>query len=362
MGRQTIRDQIQTIDREFPEIGRIRVRKKMPKQVRDDYNAMLTALYRQGRHDVLVALRDKVFPLEQLYAAFASSGLAKLPTAEALVELTPAWDTWLARLWAMPPQLRQSAEHLRMHKYMGRKLTALVGVGGSLRDIPRALETARKQLVHKPRTFNKLHASASAFLRDTLRASHPLYKLMADYTQLDTGRKRKPNPQTVAQLVALEAVLSPQIMTALWSMATTGMIPREYWVDGWEVALGGLALHIHGGKREARDRVIPSLGRCAASGVGHDYVRRQLHLLTNGATLAKDMRNTFMTWMSEAGIPRARRMIYMGHTVGDISALYEHQEVLDYIRQDRERFVAWLAAEEHVARGGVAPPLLALAK
>ena len=46
--------------------------------------------------------------------------------------------------------------------------------------------------------------------------------------------------------------------------------------------------------------------------------------------------------MVEANIPRPRRRAYMGHSADDITAIYEAQEVREYLLKDAERLRAVL--------------------
>jgi hypothetical protein len=48
-----------------------------------------------------------------------------------------------------------------------------------------------------------------------------------------------------------------------------------------------------------------------------------------------------MGWMQDAGIPRIRRKIYLGHKVGhDVSELYEAGEVDRYLKEDADKMRA----------------------
>jgi integrase len=59
-----------------------------------------------------------------------------------------------------------------------------------------------------------------------------------------------------------------------------------------------------------------------------------------------DLRRTFAGLMVEAGIPRPRRKLYLGHTADDITSLYEWQEVRDYLRNDAAKIRAILGEPE----------------
>jgi integrase len=55
-----------------------------------------------------------------------------------------------------------------------------------------------------------------------------------------------------------------------------------------------------------------------------------------------DLRKTYTKWMSEAGIPRARRKLYLGHGKTDVTDLYELNEVGEFLAHDAEKFRAFI--------------------
>jgi integrase len=59
-----------------------------------------------------------------------------------------------------------------------------------------------------------------------------------------------------------------------------------------------------------------------------------------------DLRRTFAGLMVEAGIPRPRRKLYLGHEPEDITALYEQQEVREYLVNDAAKIRAILGEPE----------------
>jgi integrase len=49
-----------------------------------------------------------------------------------------------------------------------------------------------------------------------------------------------------------------------------------------------------------------------------------------------DFRHTYMHWMEQAGISRIRRRMYLGHSSGDVSAIYERHEVEGFLKSDAD--------------------------
>lgn len=49
--------------------------------------------------------------------------------------------------------------------------------------------------------------------------------------------------------------------------------------------------------------------------------------------------------MEEAGIPRTRRRLYMGHGAKDVTDLYERHDVMAFLLEDRDRLAKFLNEE-----------------
>ncbi len=113
---------------------------------------------------------------------------------------------------------------------------------------------------------------------------------------------------------------------------------------GWKEYCGrwereGDGLRIHGGKTEWRDRLIAWVGPIVPPRT--TIYAYRYHLTKQGVT-PYDVRRTFAGLMVEADIPRPRRRAYMGHSADDITAIYEAQEVREYLTKDAERLRAVL--------------------
>ena len=59
-----------------------------------------------------------------------------------------------------------------------------------------------------------------------------------------------------------------------------------------------------------------------------------------------DLRRTYATWMEAAQIPRTRRRQYMGHSLGDVTDIYEQHEVEQYLAEDASKLDAFVKAGE----------------
>jgi hypothetical protein len=141
-------------------------------------------------------------------------------------------------------------------------------------------------------------------------------------------REKRPR-LSVAEAEKVRDGLGGVIGAAWWSLCCTGMIASEYW-GVWHARRDHV--QIHGTKRAARNRSVPlvaPLERPACT-------RRELSAaLTKLGLESYDARRAYAHWMEETGsIPRARRKLYLGHDVGDVTDLYEMGELSRYLRED----------------------------
>lgn len=299
-------------------------------------NDMLTGLHERGRLDLLSALRDRILTPLQVWDAYRVGELERLPTATMLVPLLPAFKTWRETS-------RQSAESGKSRKNAGRHLEKHARKDARVADLPAILLDARRELAAAGHTvaFNRLKSAAQAFVRDTMGKASPLYRELTGiprFAEVTTVVRR---PQTVAALAAFAATLDEATRAAVWSMATTGMGPGEYW-GTWERKLG--YIHIEGTKRAGRVRDVPDLGRCTPPTIGMHAVEDRL-VKANAPFAPYDLRRSFANWLEAARIPRTRRKLYLGHRAGDVTALYELHEIQAFLASDGETLKAYIASE-----------------
>ena len=293
-------------------------------KVRDRLKAMLHTLHEQGRDDLVNAIaRGTLKPL-QVYTLFRFNRLSELPHADELPVFADLWPGWL-----------EAMDYSDDHKDHVRKcFTALeryLPAGATLANVVAGLEAYRDAMRAHPRSVNLMKSHVQAFLRAQLGKRHRCYLDAVDLPRLRERPVLRKNPLTANQLFQVVQLLGPKYGANAWSMATTGMGWREY-RGHWERE--GIGLRIHGTKTGGRDRLIPMVGPVS---------RPQGCLFSFREALRKhnlvpyDMRRTFTGLMVEANIPRPRRKAYLGHAADDITAIYEHQEVVEYLTQDAER-------------------------
>jgi integrase len=153
--------------------------------------------------------------------------------------------------------------------------------------------------------------------------------------------------------IELARKIEAQHFGALWGMALTGMGPKEFF-DGWKIA--GAGVHVPGTKRRARNRTVPlALGERYSGAKGDNRQAPEwrarlfadaLKAASNGAVQPYDLRRTYATWMEAAQIPRSRRKQYMGHSLGDVTDIYEQYEVAEHLAADAAKLEAFVRAGE----------------
>lgn len=318
------------IDRRYGAVGRVRVRSGTTRQrTYDRILDMLSELYEEGRLDILRGIRDgKLQPLDVL-DAWRTKDLGRLPTAESVMNLTGSWLRWCEDYDCSESHkvsIRQSLRYITRH---GKDDDLTAG------DLPGRVSDLRVALKSHPRTFNLLRSHAQAYARRVLGKQHRIWYEISAIDPLAVKPSHARNPQAPAQLKALTDRMPLGYGVMAWTMALTGMGPREMWVNGWDVLAD--RVHIKGTKRESRDREVPLVGELASPFVGYPAFRRALLKASDGRVRVYDLRRSYANWLEAAGVPRTRRRMYLGHSAGDVTELYERHEVDAFLAEDAER-------------------------
>jgi len=324
------------IDRVFPGVGRIaRASGTTIPAVHRRINRALQACYDNGRLDVLRVIRDgHVHPLAFL-DAFTRSALHELPVGDTMPLLDDAWTAWVAQVAS-----EYSDDHVSAFETTRRYLEA-AGKGAKVAGLPGVLERLRATLgAAHPRSFNLARAHCLAFVRATLKRSHPLYIACAA-VEPKPERRAAPRPFVTPQLMRVwfPRPESDRVDAIAWSMATTGMGSKELW-GAWETRAD--RIHVGGTKRDARDRDVPLVRAPAVPQLSRDRFEK-LFRARGLAVTPYDMRRTFAKWMESAGIPRTRRKLYLGHGKADVTDLYERHEVDAFLVEDAKTLAEFLS-------------------
>lgn len=330
------------IDRRFAGIGRL----KLSSGTSDlatfkRINAMLTMLEQKGRLDILRAIAAKIVAPLDVYDRYRTNRLDKLPTVETVIPLWPALEAFRAE---------QPGADAR-DSWRG-SINALRRIGPSdptVADVP-AILTHYRKLAAKAETasmFNNARKNCQAYLRVTLGADHPLYVTTRAIAPLPTNRQAS-RPFTRATLPpflnAMALAYGGATACTAHGLAFSGMRPVEYWGGQWTIdGAGETATVVTAKQRNGKVKIrrVPLVQPIAPPGCSRYSFEKRMRKVTQDHELY-DLRRTFMHLMEQAGIPRSRRMAYLGHGPADVSALYEEHEVLEYLAQDRRKLHDYL--------------------
>lgn len=310
---------------------------------------MVTRLVEDGRLDLLRDVQAGRLPLLVLYDAYRRKRLGELAIGGAAAGLAETWEAWAKQVEVSVPYRQQLGTALR---WLKAPQSAVV------QDLPELVREARITMAQHPQSFNRLRSCVQAFARDTLGRTSAAWRGVTDippYSAQAVRRattRRPGHPQTVAGLAELCRTVDVDVGAALWSMATTGMGPGEYW-GRWTVTTAGI--RVHGTKASGRDRLVPDIGRCVRPRLSRQALEDRLVKAQAGIT-PYDCRRSFAVWSEAAGIVRARRRLYLGHGPGDVTGLYEQHEIAEFLSADAERLVQYLARELAAVEAG--PQLL----
>lgn len=357
------------IDRRIPGIGRIRVNSGLPDGPQwRAMNDMVTLLARDadGRALLREVYEDRL-KIDVLWSHYRVKSLHLIPLGLAGTPLVAALSEWREGTYK---RKECSGDTYRVRKELVDKVRQ-VKPTGIVADLPDAVRVLRVQM-KGARQFNILRSYALAFARDTLGKTSTVYQAIASVTTRPTKRTVKKHPLTPAEVLqiaaAFDTVRAARIASSTAKrgvrpieatgtdtivMALTGMNPKEY-AGTWIAAAD--RVRISGTKREGRVRDIPKAfpsalwphNKLAAPSVGQKNYWRWFREATQVAGIAAtpyDLRRTFANWMESAGIPRARRRLFLGHSAADITDLYEQHEVTRYLIEDGAKLRAWINAQ-----------------
>jgi integrase len=361
------------IDRRIPGIGRIRCASGLPDGAQ--WRAMNDMVTELARDDEGRALLREVYEgrlqIDVLRTHHKQGTLHLVPLGTAASGLVAALETWRE-----DTKDDVSADTYRVRKELVRAIRDMPAkmqpkspaIVASLPDYMRVLRVHMKGA----RSFNLLRSYAMAFVRDTLGKQSAVYAGVQGVTPRKvraTLVKRPLTPREVRQLGDALSELRTQWSLAhpspkatrrlpvpweeLFAMALTRMNPKEY-AGKWVQRLD--SVRVYGTKRAGRVREIPRVWPCkllhaldlprpSVSTKVFGRCFRAAADLVGIACTPYDLRRSYANWMESAGIPRARRRIYLGHGAADITDLYEQHEVDAFLLEDGQKLRAWIDAQ-----------------
>jgi integrase len=294
---------------------------------------MIHTLHEQGRDDLVNGIAKGTLRPLQVYNLWKFNRLEKLPYADDLRLFSEVWREWIAD-WDRSDDWRVACEGYC------RRIEALMPRDATMAALPDAIREYAARRTQYPRSVKVMRMAMQSLARKMLGRRHRIWLEITDIPIPRQKAVRKKHPLTPDQLRDKVRELGEPCGMEAWTMATTGMGWKEY--NGpWERE--GVGLRIHGTKTGGRDRLIPLVSLLYPPVSTIAYFRRRLARV--GIT-PYDLRRTFAGLMVDAGIPRPRRKAYLGHTAEDITALYEQQEVREYLTKDAEKMRAVLGEPE----------------
>lgn len=327
------------LDRRFSGAGRIRTASGT-KSARTfkAINRMLDDCYEAGLLSVLQAIGDGTLPPLLAYDHYRRGGVRAIPDAPSMRELQPMWEAW--QLKTPNPSTRRERANA------WKRLVTLLPTQATVVALPAAVMRARTELETHAPAFNRLRSAALAFLRDTVGRRHASYLEVTGIPGLKEVVERRSAP-TPEQAMKGRNAMSEPARSLWWSLVTTGMGLKE--MDGpWSA--GPVVVTIEGTKRKDRHRIIPNIANPVRRDMGWKQFRA---ILNDMGWQVYDARRAFAHLLEEAGVPRTRRKMYMGHAAGDVTAGYETAELLEYVAADRLKVLERLAIAEARVKQGV---------
>lgn len=343
--------------------GGVSVRRASGAKSKDDLAEIvriLDALGKTGRLEVIRRVSDgRIKAIDLLHRSRLGLELDTASSAAGPSDrLASVGKRWLdGRRSASAGHRRSLTQHLAL---MLKRNSAL-----GLSDIPRELIKLRQEYERAGHavTYNNIRTSmldlarwVEGGKRSTLWEevrSIPKLKILRE-------RQRAHNPFTPFRARLLLKQLNeraPGTGDIFFALCVTGMRPSEYFSRRWTVVPERAHIAIEGTKSAAARRVVPMLGVSYPvsemsyfefSKVFREAARAWIGVMADAAPLPftlYDCRRSFAVWMEEAGIPRTRRRLYLGHAKADVTDLYEERsrkELRAAIVGDGERLATYL--------------------
>lgn len=299
-------------------------------------NEMLDGLVSRGRLDIVRAIRDQQLTPLTVFAAYRVNELDTLPTPDMLVGLSEALDAFVKGYEGAP-------HHAANMKSAAKHITSEAGQSATVDGLVAAVRALRVSMKATPRMFNVVKATAQAFARDRYGKASRVWLELAGIQQLKVKVRVSKHPVTPAELRAVMAKMPVTEGLMAWTLACTGMRPKEYWGD-WDVCSS--YVHVHGTKTAGADRKIPHPSDMLVKPqCWYGKFRASLGRASGEQMTPYDLRRSYANWLEDAGIPRTRRRLYIGHGAKDTTDLYEWRELKAHLEADGKTLAAWIAKQ-----------------
>lgn len=351
-------------DRMIRGVGRFRCASgTKDKKVFRRLDDMLNGLIDQGRLDLIDAMKSRKLSMMQVYNAYRLGELDRLPSVDQLIPLRAALETF-AESHECSERHRESLWTFHAH------VDRIAPAGAAVPALPDVLKAMRGEMAGTPRAFNLRRSVAQAFVRSRYGKGSKLWLAVAQVAPLKVSPKRIKHPATVAELVGITEQLPTTIWRdgvegpcdfagMAWTLATTGMRTIvEYFNVEWDEKAG--YIEVGTGKKDKAVRRIPLIREPVIPDCDYQVFADAFRVASSGQMTPYDLRRTYANWLEAAGVPRTRRMIYMGHGAVDITGRYEWHDVKAFLAEDAEKVKGWLDGEIKKAEAAKKPKLRAL--
>jgi integrase len=325
------------LDRTFKGVGRIQRATGVTRL--EDYeliSSMLTELSRSGKHEILRDIRDGKVTLVEVYGYYHEGQLEQTPSAFTLKTIEPTITDWI--------EGRHNLAESTKKNYKGQfnVFVRVVGKNTQISDLPTKLKVYKQYCQKRDtlRSANYVRSILQSFLNNTVGRHHSLWKQVSNIKPFTLANQRQAPQLTVVEAKELIESLQPiEHAKIAEAMLFTGMswseVNGEWWEENDRVSIKGT-------KRKGRVRIVPLIQpnlsrprrKIKAFRIALKKVREDI--------TTHSFRRTFADWMSDAGIPRIRRIMYMGHGNTDMTDRYERAQVAAFLREDAELIRAFI--------------------
>ncbi len=336
----------------FKGVGEIRIQSgTTDHKTFKQYEAAVESLYDSGNVDALIALKERRCTLRETHAWWRDRTQTP-PWSEDRTSHEPLFST--LREWIESADTKSRLQPTTRSGY--QKCIKMIEAsckmrGASVEDIPGVLAQYRTLNASsnppKVRSFNQGRAMILSFLRQSQSTSSQLYQKTRSVdviTENSWSKKRVNNPLLPAEIdAAFREAPNQRLQDVVWFLATTGMTPKEFLEDGWEIDESINAVRIFGRKRSGRyGRIVPRLYQKLKA--SNDWTYRQLLEAFKQVFPTRnlyDLRRTFAVWNNRAGIDVLHTKAYMGHGA-NITERYMAQNEASWLIEDATKLSAFI--------------------
>lgn len=265
--------------------------------------------------------------------------------------------------WIETSGLSEYTNRSRSHMLARLQTLGFATEHTTVRDTPDILRRcrARYEGEGKSATFNQFRSYLLTFLRHYCGYDDDVYiykhSLKVRTLQLKNVRPHHPL-HTFSDFLDLLHIVNPSrgsnatpktptdYRSWIAFMVFTGVRPTEFFYGRWERDKETGHIHVLGGKTPNADRVIPSIVWLPPEKRPEFGLGQRLDAL-DVSYRVRDFRRTYSLWLENAGVPKSRISLYLGHGPRDITSLYQKQRATRHVLDDdRARLLAWIEKQK----------------